>query len=329
MKINRNTVESFNDHRERFGDQLIRLNGEGAGKQDILMLEMKKGLFGSSGSFALPAGFISFKANGKLTKLKESKRLPADTVEELNVTARASYSNWTFTSGKEDFTVAFSAFHKAGFTIEPEYLKDASAILWNLLGRTLTGSVFAGKGLGDPDHHRKELEEARNGFMDADVLAVDPLRASGDPFAPWTGMKRAFVWLLAGTAVSGENNTSAFLELYSSLDGIWADMLERFVSELENYGGKLKTSETVINMVHDMFDHFGAVWYFRTIIMLNFAQKKAGMDQPSWKASLLAPRALDMAGRQKVELVPFPKLDRMREEVQVHRTRLKERPDLR
>jgi len=323
MLIGPKTIENLADIRERFGSDILGLTGSGESPSDIIMIEFSKGLFGAKGEFITPGSFTKFKSNGKLSKLKSVEMIPCAEINDIEITSASSYSRWKMVTRENDFTVRF--IHHLGnrFRIEQDYIPKGSAVLWDILGKTLKNSLISADGLGSPEYHRKQITESLKKFMEADVLVYDTMKDMNrpNPYILWSGIQRAFALLVAGTAVSQDRNTAEFLDIFKYLDSVWADILERFIQELERQEKGLKNSERSINSTSDMFSRLSAIWYMRTIIMLNFFKKKLpDSEATSWKASLLTPRAMERAEKRIPELHPMPDLGKMREEVQKHRS---------
>ena len=323
MLIAPKTVENLTDIRERLGTDVLKLTGSGDSPSQILMMEFSKGLFGAKGEFITPGSFTKFKSNGKLSKLKKAETIPCAEINDISSTSASAYSMWKMKTKTDDFMIRFVHHQGSGFKIEKDYIRKGSAVLWEVLGRTLQNSLLSSEGLGEPEYHRDMIAESLNDFLEADVLVYDTIKdvKRAHPYILWSGVQRAFAFLVAGTAVSRDTKTAEFLELFDSLNSVWADILERFIRELERQGKGLKTSERSINSTSDMFNRLSAIWYMRTIIMLNFTQKKDPDHKPvSWKASILTPRAMERANRRIPELHPMPDLDKMQEEVEKHRS---------
>jgi len=294
MLIAPKTVENLADIRERLGSDILKLTGSGESPSDMIMVEFSKGLFGAKGEFITPGNFTKFKSNGKLSKAKKIEKIPCAEVNDIASTSASAYSMWNMKTKTAQYMIRFVHHKSGGFRIEKDYIKTGSAVLWEVLGRTLRNSLLNAEGLGEPEYHRDMIAESLNEFLEADVLVYDTIKdvKKAHPYILWSGVQRAFAFLVAGTAVSQDTKTAEFLELFDSLNSIWADILERFIQELERQGKGLKTSERSINSTSDMFDRLSAIWYMRTIIMLNFTQKKDPDHKPvSWKASILTPRA--------------------------------------
>lgn len=322
MKISPKSVDSFPDSRERYSDKILKLIGDGSQKADILMLEFSKGLMGSSGKFVTPSAYFEFKANGKLSKLKNQKAFRCKETSELEINSGPGWSRWKYISDKSNFVIEFSNYAGNRFTIQKDYIEASAEILWNVLGKTLSGSVISANGLGDPGFHKKQLADSLKQFVEADVLVYDTVGSISqpNPYIHWSRVQAAMGMLVAGTAVSGESKVDEFRDIFKWLNSMWADLLNRFVQELERQGDHLKSSRRAVESTGDMFERFSAIWYLRTILLLCFGKKHTkDEDRIPWKVSLLMPRALDMAGRQLPELSPFPKLDAMRDEVNRHR----------
>jgi len=323
MLIAPKTVEDLTEIRERLGADVLRLTGSGDSPSNIIMMEFSKGLFGAKGEFITPGSFNKFKTNGKLSKLKKLETIPCSEVMDVTSTSASSYSTWKMKTKTADYMIRFVHHQNGRFRIEKDYIGKGSAVLWDVLSRTLGNSLFSAEGLGDPEYHRNQIAESLREFVEADVLVYDTIKDVNkpNPYVLWSGLQRAFALLVAGTAVSQETKTREFIEVFHYLNSVWADVLERFIQELERQGKGLKSSERSINSTSDMFDRLSAIWYMRTIIMLNFAKKNDAVYKPvTWKASLLTPRAMERAGKQIPELHPMPKLDEMREEVSKHRS---------
>lgn len=322
MLIAPKTVDTLTDARERFGSDILKLTASGESPSDIVMMEFSKGLFGAKGEFVTPEAFSKFKSNGKLSKLKSHERVPMAEVKELEGSSGSSYSIWDFKTDASSCRIRFVHHQGARFRIEKDYIRKGSAVLWEVLGKTLGNSLLASNGLGDPQFHRDMIAEKLTEFKEAEVLVYDTMKDVGkpNPYGHWSELQHAFAMLVAGNAVSQNAKTDEFLGIFRYLDSVWADILERFIEELERQGKGLKSSARSINSTSDMFDRLSALWYLRTIIMLNFALKKAPDTAPgSWKASLLTPRAMERTNRNIPELHPMPDLDKMREEVAKHR----------
>lgn len=323
MLIAPKTVEDLTDIRERLGSDVLKLTGSGESPSDIIMMEFSKGLFGAKGEFITPGSFTRFKSNGKLSKAKKIEAIPCAEVNDIVSTSASAYSMWKMKTETANYMIRFVHHRSGGFRIEKEYIPMGSAVLWDILSKTLKNSLLSAEGLGDPEYHRDQIEESLVEFKEADVLVYDTIKdvKRPHPYVLWSSIQRAFAFLVAGTAVSQDTKTAEFLEIFNYLNSVWADILERFIQELERQGKGMKNSERSINSTSDMFDRLSAIWYMRTIIMLNFFHKKCPGDKPvTWKASLLTPRAMERAGKRIPELHPMPDLDKMREEVEKHRS---------
>jgi|GEM_PF-2363204 len=302
MNIDAETALKQVDLRERFGGKALQLLGSGSSPAEILLMDLSKNLFGAGGELLTAERYHSFRADGKLSKIKKSSSISCSEISSLEVTSRSNYSRWKFSTDKDSFVISFT--HYSGrnglnaseiFWYDIREFPGRSALLYNLLEHVLKSSLLSAGGPGNPEYHRTLLNTALADFKAAPVLAADGMAGvtQSDPFKPWSDMQHAFAMFAAGAAISGGKMTDRFMKIFLEMDGIWADILERLLVELERQKQRGKMSVTAVESTSEQFDRLSSLWYLRRIARLNFAEKHMNPDDVlPWSIAILKPRAL-------------------------------------
>ena len=324
MKMELDFASSQMDTKERFGRPALELLGSGLGVDQILRIKISGGMFGKSGEILAVDRYISFKANGKLSKLKKSKSVMYNEISKLGIDSRSDYCCWEFKTETDKFYVTFTNHGGRNklkaqdvFWYDVDAFPRRSGDFYALLGRILKGTTLSSGGFGDPDFHRDLLNAALKEFEEAPVLDSDTIAGVNKiRCAPWVELQNAFAMLLAGVAVAGEKKPEKFLELFNDMNDMWVRILERLLIEVERQDKRNKLTGYSAESTGEQFDRLSSLWYFHRIIRLSFAEKHMNPDDILfWRVKLLQPRAMYNRQRNVHELLPKPNIELIKAQI--------------
>jgi len=308
MRIDAGTAAAMETAVVEHGGAVAGMPGLGVSLADLTLFSLDRGLFGSRGELMAEDRFITFRSDRGLRRLKDSKTIPYSAITSLEFDGAASWLRWTFRGAEAEFEIELENYTGRNGL-------GAGQILWydidsfpsrSLLFYRAAGTVLGGSGAVSAFNHpapvSRTLEEAVTSFEQSPSLVSESL-SQPNPFHLWTGVFTAFCSFLAGTTLSTGADADAWMEVFRSLDGFYARLLERFLREIDERSDAILSKESAINSLSDQFDRLTSLWYVRQIARLHFAEKHA--DPASirpWSLSVLTPRALQAGGRLSIRL---------------------------
>lgn len=308
MRIDAGTANAMQTAAAEFGGAVAVMPGLGVSLADLALFSLDRGLFGSKGELFASDRFITFRSDRGFGRLKDSKTIPYSGITSLEFDGAASWLRWTFggADGKieielENYTGRNGLGSGQMVWYDIDSFPSRSLLFYRAAGMVTRGSG-AVSAFNHPAPVSRALEEAVSSFEHSPSLVSESL-SQPNPYHLWTGIFEAFCSFLAGTALSTGIDTAAWLELFRSLDGFYARILARFLTEIDERSGAILSKESAINSLSDQFDRLTALWYVRQIARLHFADRHA--DPASirpWSLSVLTPRALPAGGRLSIKL---------------------------
>lgn len=308
MRIDAGTADAMETAVAEHGGAIAGMPGLGASLADLTLFSLDRGMFGSRGELLAEDRFITFRSDRSFRRLKETKTIPFSGITSLEFDGAASWLRWTFRGAEEEFEIELENYTGRNGL-------GAGQIVWydidsfpsrSLLFYRAAGIVIGGSGTVSRFNHpapvSRALEDAVASFEQSPSLVSESL-SQPNPYHLWTGLFNAFCAFLAGTTLSTGADSDAWMELFRSLDGLYARILERFLSEIDERSGAILSKESAISSLSDQFDRLTSLWYVRQIARLHFADRHA--DPASirpWSLSVLTPRALRAGGRLSIRL---------------------------
>ncbi len=308
MRIDAGTAAAMETAVAEHGGAVAGMPGLGVSLADLTLFSLDRGLFGSRGELMAEDRFITFRSDRGFRRLKDSKIIPYSGITSLSFDGASSWLRWTFRGAEAKFEIELENYTGRNGL-------GAGQIVWydidsfpsrSLLFYRAAGTVLGGSGAVSAYNHpapvSRALEEAVTSFEQSPSLVSESL-SQPNPYHLWSGLFEAFCTFLAGTTLSTATDSDAWMELFRSLDGFYARILERFLTEIDERSGAILSKESAIYSLSDQFDRLTALWYVRQIARLQFADRHA--DPASirpWSLSVLTPRALPAAGRLSIKL---------------------------
>ncbi len=266
------------------------------------------GLLGAKGEVLGSDRRVFFRSDRGLRKAKKVETIPYGEVTSVAFDGTGPFFRWTFSSEKGSFDLGLVNYEGRNglgareiFWYDLEEYPVRSGLFCRaarlVLSRSAALSLF-----DHPALVSRRIEEAVTAFETSPRLMTQSI-SQPDPYYLWSGVFDGFCSFVAGATLSGEEDESGWVELFLSLDGIYARILSRFLKEIEDLSGPSLSKETAIFGLGDMFDRLTAIWYARQIARLHFAGTRIDRAKiREWDIRLLTPRALQAGGKLSIKL---------------------------